>query len=57
MCFYLMLEIKSCFFKKWVLLFLDKGTFQGGSQVLQNFEAQLFIKGVSDRFRILFREG
>ena len=31
MCSYLMLEIKSCFFKKRVFPILDKGTFQGGS--------------------------
>ena len=36
--------------------FLDEGSFQGGgSEVLQNFEAWLLIKGGSDRFRMVFK--
>ena len=39
MCSYFIVGYKIfCFFKKRVFAFLDEGTFQGGSQVLQNFE-------------------
>ena len=34
-----------CFFKKWVFAFLEEGTFQGRSQVLQNFER---VGGLTD---------
>ena len=34
-----------CFFKKRVFAFLDEGTSQGGSQVLQNFEGLLIKRG------------
>ena len=40
MCSYFIVGNKIfCFFKKWVFAFPDEGTFQVGSQVLQNFEA------------------
>ena len=41
------------------VVFFGQGTFQGGSQILQNFEAWLLIKGAgvgSDRFRIFLGE-
>ena len=38
--------------------FLDEGTFQGGSQLLQNFEVWLLINGKgSDKFRIFLAGG
>ena len=39
MCSYFIVGNKTfCFFKKWVFAFSGEGTFQGGSQVLQNFD-------------------
>ena len=43
-----------CFFKNWVFAFLDDDTFQGGSQVLQNFGHK---GGETDRFRFCFGGG
>ena len=43
-----------CFFKNWVFAFLDDDTFQGGSQVLQNFGHK---EGETDRFRFCLGGG
>ena len=37
-----------CFFKNWVFAFLDDGTFQGGSQVLQNFGHKVGEESLTD---------
>ena len=51
MCsYFLMLEIKSLD----SVAFLDEGTFQEGSQALQNLEVWLLIKWGSVRFKIPF---
>ena len=54
MCYdFLMLEIKSFVSLKNDCCFFGRGYISsGGSQVLQNFEAWLLIKGGSDRFII-----
>ena len=42
MCSYFIVGNKFfCFFKKWVFCFLDKDTFEGGSEVLQKFEGRV----------------
>ena len=48
-----------CFYKKWVLLFWTRVHFNGGSQVLQNFEAWLLInwRGSLKYLEFLLGEG
>ena len=58
MCYYfLMLQIKSFVSLKNHCCFFGRGYISSrGSQVLQNFEAWLLIKGGSDRFIIFLGE-
>ena len=59
MCFHFIVVNKIfCFFKKWVFVFLDEGTFQGGgvkfSKILRGFA---HIGEGSDRFRFFLGRG